>query len=298
VKQPIGWFTGKNAGRAFLTPTVVILLVLTIFPFLFTIFLTFSDVSMKGGIGIELIGGRNWSRLWQDERFWNGLVNTLMIVAVGVPIQYVLGMGLAVLLNTNLRGTGFFRVLFFIPMMLTPIAIGYLWRMMYNPSRGPLADLFQALGFQPVEWLTNNQLAIFAIIIADIWHWTPFMILLLYAGLQNVPEHLNESARIAGANAWQRFIYVTFPMLMPSTVAAVLIRALTAFVYVDKIYIMTGGGPGIETETLTLYGYQIGLGAFDLAYGAVIAVSLFLVALVFSVIFLLATAKSTEIQVE
>ena len=290
-------FSGKREGRAFLAPTVIVLLALTVFPFFFSLWLTLSKVSFVGGLSIQFIGLRNWARLFSDERFWNALSNTLWFVVIAVTAEYVLGLGLAVLLSrAKIRGKGFFRVLFLLPMMLAPIAVGYMGRMMFNFSRGPVNHLFPYLALPAVKWLTDSEIAIYSIILMDIWQWTPFMFLILFAGVETIPPGFIEAAKVDGASRWQLFKYVLFPLLAPASLAALLIRGLEAFKIIDTIYIMTGGGPGISTESMTLFGYSIGLTAFDLAYGSTIAFSLFIIVLVISVVLLLVTKRSRELR--
>lgn len=293
-----GSFTGKKAGRAFLLPAVIILLILTIFPFLFSLFLSFGKVSFLGGLQIHLAGLKNWVRLFGDERFYNALSNTILIAVVAVAIEYVLGLGLALLLNRRVRGSTFFRVLFLLPMMLTPIAVGYMWRMMFNPTRGPIDHVLPLLGLPAVAWLTEPKIVLYSVILTDIWHWTPFMILILFAGLQSIPPALLEAARVDGASGWQLFREVIFPLLAPASIAAILLRTVEVLKIIDKIYILTGGGPGISSESMTLFGYSLGLRAFDLAYGATIAFSLFITVLAISIAFLLMTRRFQEIRLE
>jgi multiple sugar transport system permease protein len=293
-----GSFTGRKAGRAFLLPAVIILLALTIFPFLFSLFLSFGKVSFVGGLKIHFAGLKNWGRLFADERFYNALSNTILIAVIAVAIEYVLGLGLALLLNRKVKGSTFFRVLFLLPMMLTPIAVGYMWRMMFNPTRGPIDHILPLLGLPAVAWLTEPKIVLYSVILTDIWHWTPLMILILFAGLQSIPPALLEAARVDGASGWQLFREVIFPLLAPASIAAILLRTVEALKIIDKIYILTGGGPGINSETMTLFGYSLGLRAFDLAYGATIAFSLFITVLVISVVFLLMTRPFQEISLE
>jgi len=217
--------------------------------------------------------------LFTDERFWNALSNTVFIVAIAVPLEYILGLALALALNTKIKGRAVFRVVFLIPMMLTPIAVGYMWRMLFNITRGPINHILPTLGLSPVGWLTTMGVVLYSIIITDIWHWTPLVFLILFAGLQSIPQELTEAARIDGASGWQLFRYVTFPLLIPASLAAILLRGMETFKIIDEIYIMTGGGPGLSSESMTLFGYSLGLRAFDLAYGATIAFSLFITVL-------------------
>ncbi|MEE9192890.1 MAG: sugar ABC transporter permease, partial [Candidatus Aerophobetes bacterium] len=184
MRNILSSFTGKKAGRAFLLPAVIILLALTIFPFLFSLLLTFGKVSFLGGLQIHFAGLKNWIRLFGDERFYNALSNTVLIAVIAVTIEYVLGLGLVLLLSTKVKGTTFFRVLFFLPMMLAPIAVGYMWRMMFNPTRGVIDHVLPLLGLPAVGWLTEPKIVLYSIILTDIWQWTPFMILILFAGLQ------------------------------------------------------------------------------------------------------------------
>jgi multiple sugar transport system permease protein len=298
MRDILALFAGKKAGRAFLTPSVLILLFLTIFPFLFSLYLTLGRVSLIGGLSIHFAGLRNWIRLFNDERFGNAMWNTAFIVIIAVTVQYILGLGLAMLLNGRIKGRGFLRVLFLLPMLLSPIAVGYMWRMMFGFLNGPINDILIRLGLAPIGWITNTKIAIYSIILTDIWQWTPFMFLILFAGLQTIPLELIEAAKVDGASSWQLFRRVIFPLLAPASIAAILLRMIEAFKIIDIIYILTGGGPGMRTESMTLFGYSKGLGAFDLAYGSTIAFSLFIMVLVISIILLLGMRRFQEIRME
>jgi multiple sugar transport system permease protein len=278
---------------------VILLLCFTIFPLLFTLALVFGEAKFdEGGLRIGLVGLRNWTRLVHDARFWNAFSVTIRIVVAAVTLEYLLGLGLALLLDRKIRGRGIFRILFLIPMMLTPIAVGYMWRMIFDVGRGPITGILQRLGLPAVGWLTETRLAIYSIIITDVWQWTPFMFLILFAGLQAIPRDYVEAAKVDGASAWQLFRRVTFPLLAPASIAAVLLRGMEGFKIVDTIYIMTGGGPGRSTESLTLFGYSIGFRAFDLAYGATIAFSLFLAVMVGAIVFVTLSRRFRYVRLE
>ena len=274
-------------------PAIVLLLLLAIFPFVFTIMLAFGRVSLVGGLSIEFGTLRNWATLLADDRFWNAARVTVSFVVVSVAIQYVLGLNLALLVNRRLPGITFFRVLFILPMTLTPIAVGYMWRMLFNESIGPLSDLLARAGFGSVPWLSQGRYALASLIAVDVWHWTPFVMILLLAGLQAVPQEVVEAATVDGATAWQRFRFVVFPLLVPTSLAAIVLRSLEAAKIVDEVYILTGGGPGTSTESLTLYAYNVGLQGFNLAYGATIAIALFLGVLILTMVFLLSAWSLT-----
>ncbi len=270
----------RPQAAPFLFPAISILLVFTIFPFLFSIALSFSRVSLVGGLRLRFGGLANWSRLLHDDRFWNSLANTLTIVGAAVAAELLLGLGLALLLNRSLRGGGVFRTIFILPMALAPIAIGYIWRMMYHETIGPLNEVLQRVGLPTVAWVSDRHVALLSVILTDVWHWTPFMFIVLLAALQALPAEVREAAQIDGTSGWQLFRHIILPMLLPAMVAVGILRMLEAFKIVDEIFIITGGGPGIATESLTLHAYYIGFLSFDLAYGATIALGLFLLVLV------------------
>jgi multiple sugar transport system permease protein len=290
---------GRREKRLLLSPTVILLLLFTLFPFVFTLALVFGHVSFTGGkMAIQFAGISNWVRLFHDQRFWNAVLVTVKIVFIAVFMEYCIGLILALLLYKRPFGCGFFRVLYIIPMLLTPIAVGYTWRMILDVARGPIAGILQRIGLQPIGWLVDPKIALYSIIITDIWQWTPFMFLLLYAGLEAIPKDYLEAADVDGATAWRKFLYVIMPLLAPPSIAALLLRSVECFKIVDVIYIMTGGGPGQATESLTLFGYNFGFRAFDLAYGATIAFSLFFMVLIAAMFFTMLTRSLRAIRLE
>ncbi|MBS3787523.1 sugar ABC transporter permease [Candidatus Bipolaricaulota bacterium] len=284
MRAIINWFTDENAGRIFMAPAVIVLLIFTVFPFLFTIFLSFSNVSLVGGLSINFEGIQNWVRLLHDGRFWNSISNIALFVSLGVVLEYILGLSLAMLLRQKIPGREFFRILFLMPISITPLAVGYMFRMLYHPSRGVFNNILSSIGLPTINFLGDPDLAMFFVIATDVWHWTPLIFLLLTAGLQGIPESYLEAAQIDGANSWQRFRYIIFPQLIPTSIAAILLRSIEASKFMDKLYILTGGGPGISTETPTLFAYLSGLNNFDLAYGATIAMAFFVLVLVFFIL--------------
>jgi len=207
-------------------------------------------------------------------------------VVGAVGLQYVLGLGLALLLNQEIRGRRFFRVVFLIPMMLTPAAVGYVGRMLFNESMGPINDIIQHLGGPTIPWISNVKLALPTLILLDTWEWVPFMTIVLLAGLQSLPPEVFECARVDGAGEWSIFRHITLPMLAPVSITVVLIRALEAFKLFDIVMVMTGGGPGTATETVTMYAYIVGMKNGNLGYASAIAYSLLIMVVIFSTIFI------------
>lgn len=271
----------------FLTPAALLILVLSIFPLIFSLVLTFVswDLSRLEG-GIRFAGLTNFVTLAKDTRFWHTARVTLTFVIGAVALQYCVGLGVATLLNQEIRFRRFFRVVFLIPMMLTPAAVGYVGRMLFNEGIGPINDIIKHLGGPLVKWLTSTTLALPTLILVDTWEWTPFMMIVLLAGLQALPPEVFESARVDGASSWQIFQHVTFPMLLPVSITVILIRALEAFKLFDIVQVMTGGGPGTATETVTMYAYQVAMKNGNLGYASAIAYALLIMVTIFTMLFL------------
>lgn len=277
----------RGASKAFLMPTVFLILALSIFPLLFSLVLAFMswDLSRLEG-GVRFIGLKNFATLLADTRFWNTARVTVFFVVGSVGLQYILGMGLALLLNQEIYFRRFFRVAFLVPMMLTPAAVGYVGRMLFNESQGPINDIIQRLGGPMVPWLSNPRMALPSLILLDTWEWVPFMTIILLAGLQSLPPEVFESARVDGANEWQIFRQIILPMMAPVSVTIILIRALEAFKLFDIVMVMTGGGPGTATETVTMYAYIVGMKNGNLGYASAIAYSLLIMVIIFSTLFI------------
>jgi multiple sugar transport system permease protein len=171
-------------------------------------------------------------------------------------------------------------------MMLTPAAVAYGGRMLFNEGQGPLNDIIKFLGGPQVPWFSNPTLALPSLILLDTWEWTPFVMIVLLAGLQSLPPEVFEAARVDGASDWQSFRHITFPMLAPVSVTVILIRALEAFKLFDIAVVMTGGGPGTATEPVTMYAYQVGMKNGNLGYASAIAYALLIMVIISSTLFL------------
>jgi len=276
-----------RAGRWFVRPATALILVLGIFPLLFSLGLTFTNVNLFRRGPVEFVGLRNWDRLLSDEALRTTLLNSVVFVVAGVLLQYVIGLLLAVVLNQGFRGQRPMRVLILLPMMVSPIAVGFIiGRMMLSEGFGPVNDLLQMIGLPAVAWVSTTWLARLTIVLVDSWQWTAFMMLVLLAALQNIPEEPLQAARVDGASEWQTFKYVVFPLLVPASVTAVLIRGLEAFKIIDIIRVVTGGGPGRATESVTMYVYNVGSKQGDVAYAAAAAYALMILVILFSLLML------------
>ena len=204
------------------------------------------------------------------------LVVTLVYVAVDVSVQYLLGLGLALLVVQHLPGRRFFRVVFLLPMMITPVGVAYLFRMLVDTSKGPFYPLWAHFGLTDISWVTNPWGARLAVMIGDVWQWTPFIFIVLLAAIETLPHELTEAAVVDGATRWQVFWRITFPQILPATTTVVLIRIIEGFKIVDLPNVLTNGGPGTATESLTLHAYTIWR-ALDIGGSAAVAYILLIV---------------------
>jgi multiple sugar transport system permease protein len=286
-----------KSGWSFVIPTVLVLLLLNIFPLIFSVALSFSNVSLDNGLTLSEATWDNWRTLLQDSAFWDSLRFTLFFVVVAVTVEYFLGFGLALLLWRQLPFGGFFRVLFSIPMMLAPVAIGFMFRMLYDQSYGPFDTVLQGIGLGSVPWLSNGRTAVTAVLLMDIWEWTPFMFLLLLAGLQALPQDALEAAQLDGASGLRTVTSVIFPILAPISVMAAFLRMVDAFTIFGQIFLLTGGGPGSSTTSTTLFAYFQGYRNFNVSYGATIALALLVIVTVTALLYL-AVARSLVRRVE
>lgn len=272
----------------------MVVVFLTMFPLLFSLVLTFTDMRLLGGAGLRFVGFGNWSRLFSDRNFHIVSRNTLVFVLGGVTLQYVLGLGLALLLNENIRARRFFRISFLLPMMMSPVAISYvIGKMIFSESYGPINDILSMLGLPLFVWTLSSAKSMAVLIMIDTWQWTPFFILVLLAGLQSILPELYEAARVDGASPRQMFQYITFPLLMPLSVTAILIRGLEAFKVIDIVRVVTGGGPGNSTESVTLFAYDIGIKGGDISYASTIAYALLITVIVSCLLFLIVGRRIT-----
>lgn len=263
----------------FLLPGLVVLIAIIIFPLLFTIRVSFSswDVFQPG---LDYIGGRNFARVFEDTRFWESLLRLSVLSVSSVLLQYVLGFALALAVWREIRFRRFFRVLFLVPMMTTPVVMSVIWRTIFHESLGPANDILQAIGLGTVPWLSTGTAAFISVLIVEVWQWTPFMFLLLLAGLVSLPREPYLAAAIDGAGPIRTFLQVTFPLMAPITIGALIIRLIEASKIMETVYVMTSGGPGTATETSSYYIYIRGLRDFQIGYSAALSLTYLVIMIV------------------
>ena len=235
----------------FMAPAMVIMAIALLYPLGYMIWGSFRDWNPSQSIGeAEFVGLKNYITLWNDPNFHESLVVTLRFAFFVVSIEMVLGVGLALLLDRDIRGMSVLRTMFILPMMIAPVVVGLMWRYMYHPTIGTFNRFLESIGLPKVDWLGDYALT--SIIIADIWQWTPFIFILSLAALQSLPRSALEAARIDGATPWQQIWHIKLPLMMPVLIVTGLLRLIDAFKVLEVILVMTNGGPGLSTEILAL----------------------------------------------
>ncbi len=259
-------------------PAQCLVLFIAVFPILMQLYISMTDWSPLDGIpwyrAYELwIGLINYTDLASDSRFWAALWRTFVVMIVCVPIQFLLGLGLAVLFVDEFPGKRWFYSTLLVPMMVVPAVAGYMFFLLFQ-SGGPVNDLLSVFSSSPVRiaWLSDASLALVAVMAADIWQWTPLMFLILLAGMISVPQDQQMAAVLLGASWWRRFVTIVLPRMKTIIIIALAIRTIEIFKIFDTLYIMTGGGPGVATETISVYIYKVT--QQDLIWGYVAAIAL------------------------
>lgn len=286
LPQKAPWYE-RNIHWLMLVPAMVILIGLIVYPFLISLQYSFSDVDLLGGkTTIKFIGLDNFRRALRDATLKDAVDNTITFVFWTVVLEMLGGLGLAMLLNSNIRGRRIFVSLFLIPLVMPPIVISLCWKMMYDYGWGVINYLLMAVGLESVFWLSDPQIAMYAIIFTDVWHLTPFVMLIFLAGLQSLPTEPYEAAEIDGANNWQTFRDITLPLLRPTILVVLLLRTIDGAKLFDKVFVMTGGGPGTATETLTTYIFYNAFRGLDLGYAAAVSFMMLVVLSILSIIYI------------
>lgn len=270
----------------FIWPAVLVVLLVAIFPLVYSLTTSFLSYRMIPPTPIRFVGLDNYASLLQQARFWSVVGTTTLIAFGAVTLQYLIGFGVALALHANVPGEKLFRVAFLLPMLLAPVAVALIARMMFNPTMGPLNQLMSLIGLPNLPFLTQANWALACIVAVEVWQWTPFVILLMLAGLQTLPDDVYEAAALEGASPWQQFKDITFPMLLPISAAVVFIRLIESYKIIDTVFVMTGGGPGISTETLTLFAYQEGFKKFNLGYTSALSFLFLIVITIMGTVYL------------
>ena len=275
------WSKQKRFAYALTLPISVVLLGLLIFPLIFSVYI--STMSTAAGLQkLQFVGLRNYKEVFTSSIFFNSVKNTVIFVLATVSTTTIVGFSIALLLNDIKRCAGIFRTLLITPLAIAPVVAGLTWGMMFNPLFGVVNYLLGFLGIPPLGWATEIKTALITIIIIDTWQWTPFMMIILYAGIQMIPVETYEAARIDGANRFQETMYITIPLLKPIFIIALIFRVMDAFRSFDIIYTVTRGGPGNATETIVIRAYLASIKYHRLEIGAVIGIILLIITFIVS----------------
>lgn len=275
----------KNTTILMLIPCVLLLLLLTVYPLIHSVQLSLSKWNLLDGRGAEVfVGFENYKTILTDPIFHEIFLTTLKFSLTTVLIEFFVGLGLALLLDQKLAGVKILRILIMVPMVVAPIVIGSIWRLLYHLERGHINFFLSLLHIDPVAWLSNPNIAFAAAAFVDIWKWSPLIALILLAGLQSIPRDIYEAGLVDGAEGFNTFRYITFPMLRPYIAVAVSIRMIDSFKTFDYLWMLTGGGPGRVTELLNLYTYRTGLRHFEMGYASTLALILVMLAAISGII--------------
>ena len=270
------FLTDRWLAGLFIAPALALLLFLSIWPLLWLLGLSFTDYSATRDVGYNIIGFDNYIDVLTSPVVHKRALTTAILVVGAVGLQTILGFSIAYLISRRVKGRGALTTMFLIPMMLSPIVVGLFWKLMLDVQFGVVNSFLDSLGLGRVEWLTQQRLALVSLIIVDTWQWTPFIMLIALAGLTAVPKYLYEAAEIDRASEWFKFRRITFPLVWPLLLIAVMFRAIEAFRLFDLVYILTGGGPGGTTETLSFNVYKVAFFGFDTgrasAYGILMVI--------------------------
>ena len=279
--KPLHRFFKRFEPAFYIAPAFIVLAIVLLYPLGYALWLSVHQWMLRTfKQGVPFIGLENYLDLFSNTDFLNSIKITFTFVIIAVGIEFILGMGLALLLHQEIKGRGLFRALILLPMMCTNVVIGLMWRLLLNYQFGLVNYYIGKLGIEPVEWLSSPKVAMASVVMVDVWNTTSFVALMLLAGLQSLPDEPFEAARIDGASWVQSFYYLTLPLLKPIILVALLWRFIDTFRIFDVIYLLTSGGPARVTETVSIYVYRYGFQSFNLGYAAAAAFIMLLIMLV------------------
>lgn len=288
---------GEAGWRAlFVLPAILFTVALVIFPTVFGLVIAFSDWNLQSVSGRRFNGLANFYQLIHDPYFWNALANMVFYVAT-VIIQYAIAFGLALLLNADIKAQKFFRVAFLLPFMLSPVAVSWMiGKSMLEYRFGPVTNLLRHLGWENPSLLTSPWLAKSTIAMMDAWVWIPFMMIMMLAGLQALPKEVQEAAKVDGATGWQGFWQVTFPLMLPVSLTAMILRIIFQLKLADIVINTTAGGPGGATDTISSFIFREYKDRSNVGYGTMIAEVYLIIIIVFISLLLWATSRYMQRQ--
>jgi multiple sugar transport system permease protein len=282
---PAGFFRRRRRHLRVLTlPALIVVAAVIVFPWLFTVYMSAFD--WKIGSVAHFVGLGNYAGLVTNQRFLEAIVHTFYFTALAVVFPLLLGTLAALIFHRNFRGRGVLRAIFTMPMMATPVAVALVWTMMFHPQQGVLNYLLSVVGLPPSLWVYSPTLVIPSLVMVEIWHWTPLVMLIVLGGLAALPTEPYESARLDGATEWQLFRHITLPLIAPFLVVAAVIRTIDAVKAFDTIYVISQGGPGTSSETINLYLYLQAFAFYNVGNASAVVVVFFAIILALAMLLL------------
>ncbi len=270
--------------RLFIVPALVVVGAVIVFPWTFTVWMSMFD--WKIGSVSHFVGLENYVKLVGNQRFHEAVVHTLYFTVLAVIAPLVLGTAAALIFHREFPFRGVLRSIFTLPMMATPVAVALVWTMMFHPQQGVLNYLLSLVGLPPSLWVYSPTLVIPSLVLVEIWHWTPLVMLIVLGGLAALPVEPYESARLDGASEWQLFRYITLPLVAPFLVVAAVIRTIDAIKAFDTIFVITQGGPGTASETINLYLYLQAFAFYNVGNASAVVVVFFVIILALALLLL------------
>lgn len=277
-----GSWLDRNFKWVTTMPAVMFVIVMMAFPIVYTVRLSLYEWSMSAVTLPRWVGLQNYADLLTSDRFWNSVKVTFYFSALALIIQVVLGVAIALLLHR--QGMKIAKTVFLMPMVATPVAMGLVWILMFEPTNGVLNQILTSVGLRPLAWLGSVDTVIPSLVIVDVWEWTPMITLIVLAGLSALPKDPFESAIVDGASSWQKLWYITLPMLRPTILVAVMLRLIDVLKTFDIIYATTQGGPGTASETLNIYGYVLAFQYYKFGSASAMIVVFFMIVLSFTLL--------------
>jgi multiple sugar transport system permease protein len=274
----------------FSLPAVLIVAGVIVFPWLFTLYMSTQDWKIGGGP--EFVGLQNFAELFSDARFIESMGHTFYYTVLAVVLPILFGTAAALVFHREFPFRGLLRTIFVMPMMATPVAVALVWTMMFHPQLGVLNYLLSLVGIGPQAWVYSPSTVIPTLILVEVWHWTPLVMLIVLGGLAGLPREPYESALIDGANAWHMFRHITLPLVWPFIMVAIVIRTIDALKAFDTIFVITQGGPGTASETLNIFLYLQAFQFYKIGYASAVVVIFFVIIIMLSLLLLYARQKS------
>lgn len=274
----------------FSLPAVLIIASVIVFPWLFTLYMSGQDWKIGGGS--EFVGLQNYAELLADPRFIESMGHTFYFTVLAVVLPILFGTAAALVFHREFPFRGLLRTIFVMPMMATPVAVALVWTMMFHPQLGVLNYLLSLVGIGPQAWVYSPNTVIPTLVLVEVWHWTPLVMLIVLGGLAGLPKEPYESALIDGANAWHMFRHITLPLVWPFVMVAIVIRTIDALKAFDTIFVITQGGPGTSSETLNIFLYLQAFQFYKIGYASAVVVIFFVIIIMLSLLLLYARQKS------